>query len=85
MKYILFLVLLTFIICSPFGIERRQKMKEKMDKLKTCVKEGGSESLKKLVLDYEGFSIDDYVRKNEISLTIEDLELYKDCRKKSNY
>ncbi len=83
MKSILFIALLALIICSPYGIERRQKIKERNEKIKKCVNENGSESLKNLINNYDGISMDDFVKKND--LTENDLEIYKDCRRKSNY
>ena len=87
MKTILFLILalISLVVNSPYGVERLQKNKERMEKIKKCVNENGSETLKKALNEFEGFSIDKFLIDNGISLNSQDLELVKDCRKKTIY
>ena len=85
MKSILFIILFSLIICSPFGIERLQKLKEKLEKIKKCVNEKGSVSLKNLFNEFNGVSIDKFLKDNEYNLSNDDLELIVDCRKKTIY
>ena len=85
MKTILFIILISFIINSPYGIERLQKFKERMEKIKKCVNINGSESLKKVLNEFKGVSIEKFLIDNEISLNYEDLELVKECRRNTIY
>ena len=85
MKTILFLILISLIANSPYGIERLQKFKERMEKIKKCVNINGSESLKKVLNEFNGVSIEKFLIDNEISLSSEDLELVKDCRRNTIY
>ena len=85
MKTILFLILITLIVSSPYGIERLQKSKEKLEKIKKCVEKDGSETLKKVLNEFKGVSIEKFLIDNEITLNFDDLELVKDCRRKTVY
>ena len=83
MKSFLFLSLFMIIICSPFGLERRQKLLERIEKIKKCVSEIGTESLKSILNNEIDLTIENILRGNKVSLTHEDLEILKECRRKS--
>ena len=85
MKTILILLLISLVASSPYGIERLQKLKERMEKIKKCVDKEGSQTLKKVLNEFNGVSIEKFLIDNKINLNYEDLELVKDCRKKTIY
>jgi hypothetical protein len=67
MKSYLFLFLFSIIICSPFGLERKQKLLQRIEKIKDCINENGTESLKNLIKEKDYITIN-YLLNNNIKI-----------------
>ena len=85
MKIILFLIILSFIACSPNDSkevieEIRIKRREQLIK---CVNENGSKTLQKLFGDSKEARLRRIIKSNIVPLSKEDKEVFQKCRKES--
>ncbi len=84
MKYILLLSILTLIVCqsSEDGIGRlSRKSRERLERIKSCVNENGSEELKNVVNVKKDIGIKSL--QENVDLTEDDIDVYKECRHKA--
>ena len=89
MKYILFLIFLIVIDCSPFiknnsnvNVLLKLRRKERNEKILECIKSKGSQTLIKLLSENKSYKFGIILRENKNSITKEDKYLYHRCRKK---
>ena len=86
MKYILFLIILTFIACSPNNDETTDKIRRhrlaRHEKIIECIKEEGSETLKKLITENKDQKLGRLIKGNK-DITEEDKEIFLNCRRKA--
>ncbi len=90
MKYIIFLIFLIFIDCSPLDYNTsslnilllKRKRIDRNEKILECVKSKGSQTLIKLLSENKGNKIGKFLRENKSTITEEDKILYHGCRKK---
>ena len=86
MKDILCLVLISLILCSPnsknYNTEEQiKKRQEQKEKLLECLNEYGSENFVKLINKNENVKLGDILRKHRVSITSQDKEAIKECRR----
>ena len=86
MKVILYLVLVSLILCSPNSNnyntkEQIKKRQEQKEKLFECLNEYGSEKFVKLINENENVKLGDILRKHRVSITRQDKEAIKECRR----
>ena len=89
MKYILFLIFLIFIDCSPIDSNNsitntllKRRRIERNEKILECVKSNGSQTLIKLLSENKSNKFGKILRENKNTITKEDKYLYHRCRKK---
>ena len=89
MKYILFLIFLIVIDCSPLIknysnpiLLLKRRIKERNEKILECIKSEGSQNLIKLLSENKSNKFGKILRENKNSITKEDKDLYHRCRKK---
>ena len=86
MKYILFLIVLAFISCDPFSDQMIDRIKTyrlaRHEKIIECVKERGSETLKKLITENKELKLGKLIKGNK-DITEEDKEIFQNCRRKA--
>ena len=86
MKFILFLIILAFIACFPYNGYLLDKLRRHYiahhEEIIKCIKEEGSETLKKLITENKDIK---FGRLNEGNkdFTEEDKEIFQNCRRKA--
>ena len=85
-KVTLCLVIISFIFCSPISKnyntkEQIKKRQEQKEKLLECLNEYGSENFVKLINGNENVKLGDILRKHRVSVTRQDKEAIKECRR----
>ncbi len=87
MKIFLFIILFALIITdNPLLIlskERKRKNLLRLQKIKECVKEKGSQSFKKLISKFENknMTLGKIIKLNEDYISKDDLKIFNNCRK----
>ena len=81
MKITLFVILFAFIFCDNLS-KYLPLVNKKNEELIECVKEIGTENLKKLVAESQGERINILYYKKKSTLNEEDKLVFRECRKK---
>ena len=87
MKAIISILLFSYIISSSISDiltpkERKEKKKEQIDHLYECLNEKGTDFFKQLINENKGIKFSTILKDHRVSLTRQDKNAVKECRKK---
>ena len=87
MKAVIYILFFSFILRSSVSVkltakERKEKKNDQINKLYECINELGTDDFKHLINENKGLKFSNILRDHRVSLTKQDKNAVKECRKR---